>query len=323
MVFELSLIFTLPLSSLIRLVGGWVFKLLPSRGKPISSESSGSVDLGRRKALGAIAAAVPLGTLAMGAGGFGQALAGVKVYEKQIPIVGLPSDLERLKILHLSDLHLGPFVKLDDLEQVMSKAEKHTPDLVLVTGDIADNVSILGDALKLIDQIKPRLGSFASFGNHEHYRGLEVITRIIESSPVQLLVDEGVPLTSGAASLYVAGINDPRGMRGDHTAFFQSALDKALLNAGSDDTLILMSHRPEAFDIAASQGVHLTLAGHTHGTQVGLMGRSIFEGHISMPYLWGQYTKGNSQLYTSAGVGHWFPFRLGCPSEAPIITLVS
>jgi predicted MPP superfamily phosphohydrolase len=83
----------------------------------------------------------------------------------------------------------------------------------------------------------------------------------------------------------------------------------------------MLSHRPAAFDAAAENGVDLTLAGHTHGAQVGLFGRSLLEPLWPEARLWGHYRQGVSQLYTSSGVGHWFPFRLGCPSEAPVIEL--
>jgi uncharacterized protein len=82
-----------------------------------------------------------------------------------------------------------------------------------------------------------------------------------------------------------------------------------------------MSHRPDAFDHAAVRGIDLTLAGHTHGGQIGMFGRSVFESYWPERYLWGRYERNGSQLYTSAGVGHWFPFRLGCPPEAPVIEL--
>ena len=103
--------------------------------------------------------------------------------------------------------------------------------------------------------------------------------------------------------------------------FFQKTIDETLTPVATGDTVVLMSHRPDAFDYAASKDVHLTLAGHTHGGQIGFMGRSVFETYSSGNYLWGEYTLGNSRLYTSAGAGHWFPFRLGCPTEAPVIEL--
>ena len=78
---------------------------------------------------------------------------------------------------------------------------------------------------------------------------------------------------------------------------------------------------PEGFDPAAKAGVDLTLSGHTHGGQIGFNGKSAFEPLWPDGYLWGGYRRGASSLYTTAGFGDWFPFRLGCPSEAPLLVL--
>ena len=99
------------------------------------------------------------------------------------------------------------------------------------------------------------------------------------------------------------------------------SVEASQLEAPSDAFRLLMSHRSLAFDYAAPLGVDLTLAGHNHGVQLGLGGRSLFESWYPDRYLWGHYQKESSQLYTSAGVGHWFPFRLGCPPEAPLLVL--
>jgi uncharacterized protein len=104
---------------------------------------------------------------------------------------------------------------------------------------------------------------------------------------------------------------------------------------------MLLCHRPEGFDPAIDNGFDLTLSGHTHGGQLGLLGRSLLE-HIR-PGIgwWGAYAKqrsvteaaaaafarrtrtpgGPSRLYTTSGFGHWFPFRLGCPTEMPVVVL--
>lgn len=320
MVFEIVLILTLPISSIIRNLGGWLVGLFGS-SKAKGTDAHQPIDQGRRKVIGALAAAVPVTTLAMGAGGFGRALAGINVYERALTLPSLPDDLKGMKILHMSDLHLGPFVKLHDIEAALEDAEKYRPDLILMTGDIADDVSVLGDVLKMVDQLHPRLGTFASLGNHEHFRGLTQIKRIIDRSPVRLLVDEGTTIPVGESAIALTAIDDPRSMGRDHTQFFINSLDKALGGVRTGDTTILMSHRPHVFDYASERGVDLTLAGHTHGGQFGLMGRSMFERIGEGRYLWGDYSLGEGRLYTSAGMGHWFPFRLGCPPEAPVITL--
>lgn len=65
----------------------------------------------------------------------------------------------------------------------------------------------------------------------------------------------------------------------------------------------------------------LTLAGHAHGGQIGFNGHSAFERIWPDQYLWGPYSVGRSRLYTTSGFGHWFPFRVNCPTEAPLIEL--
>jgi uncharacterized protein len=86
-------------------------------------------------------------------------------------------------------------------------------------------------------------------------------------------------------------------------------------------TRILLSHRPEGFEEAARQGVTLTLSGHTHGAQAAFFGRSWLEWALPKSYLLGTYKNGQSHLYTSAGLGHWFPFRLNCPCEVALVVL--
>ena len=98
-------------------------------------------------------------------------------------------------------------------------------------------------------------------------------------------------------------------------------VNKAMADANGEAFKLLLSHRPRALDVAGPADIDLILAGHTHGGQLGYQGRSVFEDYLKNRYLWGRYSKGKTQLYTSSGVGHWMPFRLGCPPEAPIITL--
>jgi len=140
---------------------------------------------------------------------------------------------------------------------------------------------------------------------------------------VPLLVDQSVRLDVDGTPLVVAGIDDPVSMGSIREDFFDSSLDMALADRNSEEFTVLMSHRPSVFPYASSRKVDLTLAGHTHGGQMGWSGRSVWENHFPGNYLWGRYTLENRHLYTTCGMGHWFPFRLGCPCEAPLITLRS
>lgn len=280
-------------------------------------------DRRRRTFLTRTAAIIPAATL--GSAGFGLFRAQGPVLMPEIPLTfrGLHPDLDGLRILHLSDIHLGYYIDLGDLEEVLRAAEEKRPDMVLVSGDISDDIPVLPDALRLIAALNPRFGTYASLGNHEYFRGIGEVIRVIDAGPVPLLRDTGATVRVGAGEIYVGGADDPVRMarREQNSLFLRRTVDAAFDGAPSQAFHLLMSHRPQGFDIAADQGIQLTVAGHTHGAQMGFNGRSVLEPWMRDHYLWGHYQRGESQLYTSAGVGHWFPFRLGCPPEAPIYVL--
>jgi len=319
LILEICLMLSLPVSGVIhaldRLLDHWLRKrrVLVDR-RP--------ADPGRRTFLKVTAAGIPLAAVTMGGAGVGGSFAPVNVFRKRIAIENLPDSLSGLRVLHLSDLHLSHYVTLDNVVTVLEDARQFQPDLVLITGDIADDLLQLPDTLSLVNQLGAPLGCFASVGNHEYFRGLNQVRHVFDRSSVTLLINDGVRIARGSESLFVCGIDDPRFLRGVTTEFFPQCLDATLASCISEDFVLLLSHRPDVFNDAAARGVHLTLAGHTHGGQVGLFGRSLLENCLPGKYLWGHYQSRGSHLYTSCGVGHWFPFRLGCPPEAPVIELI-
>ncbi len=319
-ILEICLMFSLPVSGFIHSIDRVLHRWTQKRREPADTRMA---DPGRRLFLRGVAAAVPLVAVSTGFVGVGGSFAQANVFKKQIAIENLPDRLVGLRMLHLSDLHLSHYVTLDNLVMVLEKAEPYEPDIILMTGDIADDLGQLPDALSLVDQLGAPMGSYACLGNHEYFRGLVEVRQIFDRSPVSLLVNDGVSLTRGNSTLFVGGIDDPRFLGGVEPDFFARALDAALTKSSSEDFVLLMSHRPGVFDHAAERGVPLTLAGHTHGGQVGFLGRSLLESYLPEEYLWGYYQLMNSHLYTTCGVGHWFPFRLGCPPEAPVIELIS
>jgi uncharacterized protein len=143
-----------------------------------------------------------------------------------------------------------------------------------------------------------------------------------DRSHVPMLIEGGHTIDVGGQRIRLSGADDPRFLGRQSADFFARTVDAALDGAPSDAFHILLSHRPEGFAAAKKNGVQLTLAGHTHGAQIGIGGRSILEPLLPDKYFWGPYQEGGSRLYTSSGAGHWFPFRLGCPREAPVLKLV-
>jgi predicted MPP superfamily phosphohydrolase len=234
----------------------------------------------------------------------------------------LPEALRGLKLLHISDIHVGPYISLSDLEALVDRARSLQPDLVFVSGDICDHLPSYLDSLRILEQLRPTHGTYASLGNHKYFRGIEAVRSSFEKSDIPLLVDDGIALKIDGEKIFVSGADDPRHMGGpESTAKLRRSVEESQKKADGMGFRILMSHRSVAFDTAAELGVDLTLSGHTHGFQLGMGGRSLFDSSYPDRYIWGQYEKGERRLYTSAGVGHWLPFRLGSPPEAPLIVL--
>ncbi len=285
----------------------------------------------RRRFLHSTLATVPMLTGATAGYGLVRSSTPARIVPVELAYPDLAGPLDGFRILHLSDIHLGPYLDRQDLERLAQHTSELEPDLIVVTGDICDHMPWYLDALTIIEQVSPAAGVFASLGNHEHFRGLNQVLRCFERSQIQLLVNDGLTVLTRAgktsteadvAPLFISGCDDPQWMRGpDSLARLERFVDESQQNTPSSGFRLLLSHRSLAFDFAAPLGIDLTLSGHTHGFQVGAGGRSLFETWYPDRYIWGHYAKGHRQLYTSAGVGHWFPFRLGCPPEAPLITL--
>ncbi len=269
--------------------------------------------------------------MAVGAGTYGVVSSQNAVVFPNIELFyqDLHPDLDGLRVLHITDVHIGYFITLGLLEEMLVDAEKQRPDIVLVSGDLSDDLQALPSALRMISQLRPRHGTFASLGNHEYHRGIRQVINIFDGGPIPLLVENGQTIKIGNAELFVGAADDPvaggGGVTGNHEAFLRRSVEKAVNGAPSEAFHLLLSHRPEGFNSAADLGLELTVAGHKHGgSQIGWKGRSLAETWFGLgEYAWGHYEKngGDAKLYTSAGVGHWLPFRLGVPREAPVYIL--
>ncbi len=261
------------------------------------------------------------------AGGTASAIAGTMngARVRLLPMYfrNLPTHLQGLRILHLSDLHMGTFMTLPELAATLDRAKGYAPHIVLLTGDIADDLGLLPATMGMISELDAPLGIFSCLGNHEYDAGVDQARDLLNSSPGMLLRNFGLPLTWNGGDFFLAGVDDPQGRPAGQSGanYVREGLTFALERRRPWHFTILMAHRPWVFDMSSPRGVELTLAGHTHGGQVGFAGRSILELDPRVRYPRGHYRRGDRQLYTSAGAGQWIPFRLGCPAEAPVIEL--
>jgi len=330
LVLLMSLLIALAFTSVVRgveLIADAIHQAVRHQPDVVAAE----VKTSRRRFLHSTLATVPLLTGATAGYGLVRSSTPARIVPVELAYPNLAEPLDGFKILHLSDIHLGPYLDRQDLKRLAQHASELKPDLVAVTGDICDHMPWYLDALTIIEQVAAPAGIVASLGNHEYFRGVGEVLRCFERSQTQLLVNDGLTVQTRAgatsaeantAPLFISGCDDPQWMRGpDSLARLERFVDESQQNTPTNGFRLMLSHRSQAFDFAAPLGVDLTLSGHTHGFQLGAGGRSLFETWYPDRYIWGHYTKGHRQLYTSAGVGHWFPFRLGCPPEAPLITL--
>lgn len=135
------------------------------------------------------------------------------VVEHTVYVRGLPQAFDGYTIVQLTDLHIGPVLKRDFLEGVVTKTNSLDPDLVLITGDLVDgSVAALKDEFKPFEDLRATNGVLAVTGNHEYYSGANSWVKTWEQMGVKFLRNESVLISKGAFSIQVAGIPDIRGV---------------------------------------------------------------------------------------------------------------
>src|SRR5919112_93198 len=235
----------------------------------------------------------------------------------------LPSEFDGLRIVQLSDLHIGPHTNRRFLQRVVNATRSLEPDIIAVTGDLiddrAEDVAVYARAL---GSLHAPLGVYMIPGNHDVYAGWdEVEDSLREARLGTILVNDVELVHRGSATLALLGTGDPAGgARGNSRA--APDVDGALARVPDHATTIAFAHNPALWPALAARGVALTLSGHTHWGQFPLpkLGWS-----LASPFLqhaMGAHTEKGSLLYISPGTGYWgIPFRLGAPPEVTLVTL--
>jgi predicted MPP superfamily phosphohydrolase len=244
----------------------------------------------------------------------------------RVSLQDLPDEHRGLRIVQISDLHIGNGMEDLVLDAMVARVNALEPDLVAVTGDIFDfDPRFVEAGARGLAGLRARHGVFAVLGNHDTYTGTEhVVTELTRHAPnVRLLRDEIVRIEGIEAPFYVAGIEDP-GRDWTAKAVELDSLERVGSARSDDGTTLLLVHRPELFPQASRLGFPLVLAGHTHGGQLALptpggrinLARFFFDFHR------GLYTLGDSILYVNRGLGVAGPaIRFNCPREIATIEL--
>ena len=226
----------------------------------------------------------------------------------------LPAEISRLKIVQISDVHLGLMVREGRLNRILDKVNAEQPDILVSTGDLLDGqVCRLNGLEDLFRSIRPKYGKFAVTGNHEFYAGIENARCFIENAGFTLLRGEGI-----TGIINVAGMDDPAGKIFGLTKDISEKELLAGLPRGK--CTLLLKHRPFA-DKTATGLFDLQLSGHIHKGQifpftlVTALLYPITSGRLDLP--------NGSLMYVSRGSGTWGPpIRFLAPPEVTVIELV-
>jgi uncharacterized protein len=245
----------------------------------------------------------------------------VRVRRFALPIAELPKELDGMTIAQVSDIHVGRFTNGDVLKKVVRMVNEMRADLVLLTGDlINDALADLDTGLELTRALEVRFGLAIIEGNHDLIEDPAEFERRVRASGIPFLLDESTIIDVHGFPVQLLGLSWTRVYGEGRDAAIASSVRKLLEQRDNAAFPILMAHHPHAFDAAASAGLPLTLSGHTHGGQL-MVNEQLGFGPALFRYWSGLYTRGQSKLIVSNGVGNWFPLRVNAPAEIVHITL--
>ena len=263
---------------------------------------------------------VLLAAILIAAFGFVNARRTASVVHVEVPIPSLPEALSGLRIVQISDIHVGPTIKRTYLKSIVERVNSLDADLVTVTGDLVDgSVADLAQHVAPIEHLASRHGTFFVTGNHEYYSGAEAWIAELRRLNVRVLLNEHVVLQHNAEAFIVAGVTDV----GAHHFIASHRSDPriALRNAPPHAAFkLLLAHQPRSAAAAADAGFDLQLSGHTHGGQFLPWN---FLVRLQQPFVSGLHRLRSLWVYVSRGTGYWGPpNRFGIPSEITCLKLV-
>lgn len=246
------------------------------------------------------------------------------VRNADIYLPNLPKGLDGLKIVQLSDLHLGSFYDYSSFQEVRRLTNNLKPDILMITGDFVNSKpSELKANYIDLQSLSADIGIFSCLGNHDHYmkdNEHKTLVNALNDAGANLLINRNEKLIINNSSLNIIGV-DNLGMRQKFGDF-----NKAYENVNKEETSILLCHDPTNWDlhIRNQYPADLTLSGHTHGGQVAWE----FNGFEFKPAKFvyrqseGLYKNGENQLYVNRGIGTVGPpLRIGVKPEITEIIL--
>jgi predicted MPP superfamily phosphohydrolase len=226
-----------------------------------------------------------------------------KIVEVSIPLKNKHKKLSGLKIVQLSDIHIGPTLKKDFAEMLVLRTNKLNPDIIVLTGDLIDGlVQDIGDDLLPFKNFKAKYGVYYITGNHEYYWKANEWIQFLDTLNMKGLHNQNIKLEHNAEVFYLAGVTDLYSSRYDEKN--ATNVKRAYQNIADENFSILLAHQPKTVFEANKFAFNLQLSGHTHGGQ-GFPWNILVR--IAQPYIKGLYMHEKMHLYVNAGTGFWGP----------------
>ena len=229
----------------------------------------------------------------------------------------LPHKIKKIRIVQISDLHLGLLMKDGKVRKMADIIKKMEPHILVSTCDFVDGKSReLTELVQQFQQIKPEYGKYAVPGNHEYYAGIDYSLELTRDAGFVVLRGSGATISG---IINIAGVDDVAGKVFDS---YQKTDEKALLSSLPQEKFtLLLKHRSIIVE-GSDKLFDLQLSGHTHKGQI--FPFTYVVGYF-FPHLSGlEKLPGGGQIYTSRGTGTWGPqIRVFSPPEVTVIDIVN
>jgi len=242
----------------------------------------------------------------------------VRVERLQIHSAKIPREAGPIRIVQISDVHVGVLVKGARLTALLREVHRAEPDLLVSTGDLVDGqLDSMAEAAAQFAAIRPRLGKYAVTGNHEYYAGLDEALAFTKAAGFTLLRGEAATV---AGVIELVGVDDPT-IRALNASTPLATEQEAISRAAAGRFTILLKHQPHAKEDLLA-GFDLQLSGHTHRGQIFPFSLAT---RLAFPYHSGSYQLPNGALlHVNRGTGTWGPpVRFLAPPEITVIELLA
>lgn len=232
--------------------------------------------------------------------------------ERTLALPRLPAAWDGLTVLHLSDLHLNGTPDRDYYRVVLDRCAAWRPDLVAVTGDVADSVHHRRWIVPVLGRLRWNVAALAILGNHDYWYDPPFIRRRLRRLGMHVLVNSWEQLQVRGEPLVVIGHEGP---------WLKPPPDLGDCPAGP--FRLCLSHTPDNIAWAKRAGIDLMLSGHVHGGQIRfpVIGSMLVPSRYGRRYDCGTFAEGPTLLHVSRGLSGEHPLRYGCRPEVTRLTL--